>query len=184
MEICKWQQQDSNHNHLVCKWTLNYLAKWFILHRCTKNHNPMRYGSWDTEWETIFCHFGPFHALSPPSNQENQHFEKHLEMSSLYTRTKNHGHLMFSEIWSATAIINCHFAPFFPFTPRLILKVKIWKKCKEKPGYIILLHICTINYDHMMYGSWDMVRDGWRKRRTDTTNGRIEKVTKLIKFRL
>ena len=125
----------------------------------------------------ILCPFAP-------SNQENQHFEKHLEMSSLYTRTKNHGHLMFSEIWSATAIINCHFAPFFPFTPRLILKVKIWKKCKEKPGYIILLHICTINYDHMMYGSWDMVRDGWRKRRTDTTNGRIEKVTKLIKFRL
>ena len=22
-----------------------------ILHRCTKNHNHMMYGSWDTEWE-------------------------------------------------------------------------------------------------------------------------------------
>ena len=176
MEIFKWQQQDSNHNHLVCKWTLNYLAKWFILHRCTKNHNPMRYGSWDTEWETIFCHFGPFYALSPPSNQENQHFEKHLEMSSLYTRTKNHGHLMFSEIWSATAIINCHFAPFFPFTPRLVLKVKIWKKCKEKPGYIILLHLYhkLRSYDvwFLRYGARRMEEktyrhDEWTYRKSD-----------------
>ena len=42
------------------------------------------------------------------------------------------------------------------------------------PGDIIILHMCTKNYDQMMYGSWDMdaiVRDGqmdWRTdRRTD-----------------
>ena len=27
------------------------------------------------------------------------------------------------------------------------------------PGDIIILHMCTKNYDQMMYGSWDMVRD-------------------------
>ena len=37
------------------------------------------------------------------------------------------------------------------------------KKVKKKPGDIIILHTCTKNYDHMMYGSWNMVRD----RRTD-----------------
>ena len=29
-----------------------------------------------------------------------------------------------------------------------------------KPGDIIILHICTENYDHVMYSSWDMVRKG------------------------
>ena len=28
---------------------------------------------------------------------------------------------------------------------------------EKNPGYIILLHLCTINEDHMMYGSWDVV---------------------------
>ena len=26
---------------------------------------------------------------------------------------------------------------------------------------IIILHMCTKNYDHMMYGSWDMVHNRW-----------------------
>ena len=33
-----------------------------------QKHDHMMYGSWDTEWDRIFCHFGPFFALlSPPS---------------------------------------------------------------------------------------------------------------------
>ena len=34
-----------------------------ILHMCTKNHNHMMYGSWDTDKN--FCHFGPNFALLP-----------------------------------------------------------------------------------------------------------------------
>ena len=30
------------------------------------------------------------------------------------------------------------------------------KNKKKNPGHIILLHTCTINQDHVMYGSWDM----------------------------
>ena len=58
-----------------------------ILHMCTKNHNHMRYSSWDTKWDRIFCHFGSFLAFSTPSftsNRQNQNFKKwkkHLEMS-------------------------------------------------------------------------------------------------------
>ena len=33
-----------------------------ILHMCTKNHNHMRYGSWDMEWD---WHSGTFFALLP-----------------------------------------------------------------------------------------------------------------------
>ena len=66
-----------------------------------------------------------------------------------------------------TDIIFCHFRQFFAilsfccFVPLLTPKIKIWKKCKKTPGDIILLHMCSINQDHMhpwymMYGSWDM----------------------------
>ena len=30
---------------------------------------------------------------------------------------------------------------------------------KKKPGEFIILHICTVNDGHMMYGSWDMKHD-------------------------
>ena len=52
---------------------------------------------------------------------------------------------------------NCYFsfwAIFCPFTKRQNF---------ETPGDIIILQMCTKNYDQMMYGSGDMVRD----RRTD-----------------
>ena len=39
-------------------------------------------------------------------------------------------------------------------------------------GDIIILHMCTKNYDQIMHGSCDMVRDGRTDRRTDGwTNG-------------
>ena len=49
-------------------------------------------------------------------------------------------------------------AILYPFTPLLMPKIKIWKKCK-KIGYIIFLHMCAINEDHMMYGCWDIRQD-------------------------
>ena len=76
-----------------------------ILHMCTKNHNHMMYGSWDTEWD-----------------RQN-----------------------FLSFW----------AIFCPFSPLTTWKIKILK-LKKTPGDIIILHICTINDNHMMYGSWDM----------------------------
>ena len=57
---------------------------------------------------------------------------------------------------------NCYFsfwAIFCPFMPLTAQKIKILKKWKKTPGDIIILHMCTKNYDQMMYGSWDMVRD-------------------------
>ena len=31
---------------------------------------------------------------------------------------------------------------------------------KKMPGDIVILHMCTINDNHIMYGSWDMEPDG------------------------
>ena len=38
---------------------------------------------------------------------------------------------------------------------------------KKNPGDIIILHMCTYNYDQMMYSSQDMVLQRWKKRQTD-----------------
>ena len=58
-----------------------------ILHMCTKNHNHMRYSSWDTKWDRISYHFGSFSALLtrfPVTTQKTKilkKWKKHLEMS-------------------------------------------------------------------------------------------------------
>ena len=44
-------------------------------------------------------------------------------------------------------------AIFCPFTSLTTQKIKILKKMKETLGEIIILHMHTINYNHMMYGS-------------------------------
>ena len=58
-----------------------------LLHMCTKHHNHMRYSSWDTKWDRIFCHFEPLFVLltpapstssspfKPSNNPGNQNFE-------------------------------------------------------------------------------------------------------------
>ena len=69
---------------------------------------------------------------------------------------------MVPEIWSATDRILCHFGPFFTLLlppPLTTQKIKILKKWGKKSGDIIL-YMCTINNNHMMYGSWDMKCDG------------------------
>ena len=64
-----------------------------ILHMCTKNHNHMRYSSWDMEWDknflVILSHFLPFTPYPPNlpllTTQKTKilkKWKKHLEMSS------------------------------------------------------------------------------------------------------
>ena len=44
-------------------WRYHHFTQVYL---CTKNHNHMRYSSWDTEWDRIFSLFLPFFALLPP----------------------------------------------------------------------------------------------------------------------
>ena len=46
-------------------------------------------------------------------------------------------------------------AIFCPFSPLTTWKIKILK-LKKTPRDVIILHICTINGNYMIYGSWDM----------------------------
>ena len=51
-----------------------------------------------------------------------------------------------------------HFLPFY--SPNS-LKNQNFEKMKKTPWDIIILHMCTKNYDQMMHCSWYMVRDGY-----------------------
>ena len=50
------------------------------------------------------------------------------------------------------------FLPFYP--PNNPKNQNFEKKTKKFPEDIIILHRCTINDNHMMYGSWDIECDG------------------------
>ena len=107
----------------------------------------------------IFSHFGPFF---PPNNPKNHYFEKKgkkcLEILSFYTYmcTKNEDHdIRFPKYKLQLTGISVILGHFLPFQPLTTGKIKILK-LKKTPGNIIILHICTINDNHMIYGSRGM----------------------------
>ena len=70
-------------------------------------------------------------------------------------------------------IVIFHFGLFFAILPPNSPKNQNFKKMEKPPGEIIILHMCTKNYDQIMYSSW-CVTDGPMDRQTD---GQTEKVT-------
>ena len=70
---------------------------------------------------------------------------------------------MVPEIWSKTSRVFfflffsfCHLDYFLHFYPPNNLKNQNFEIMKKPPGASITLNMCTINENHMMYGSWDM----------------------------
>ena len=70
---------------------------------------------------------------TPKHTHTHTHTHTHMEISSFYTSKPK-------------IMIICYTVP------------EIWSVTD-----IVIFHMCTENYDHTMYGSWDMVHD-WRKR--------------------
>ena len=133
----------------------------------------MIYSSWDIERDrlklVILGHFLPFYS---PKNQKNHNFEKMKKIAGdiiiLLMRTKNHNHMMYgswdtewdTEFFAILEVCQREFSVildhFLPFDHPDDLKNQNLEKLKETPGGIIILHMCTINDNHMVYGSWDM----------------------------
>ena len=67
----------------------------------------------------------------------------------------------------ADVIVIFHFGLFFALLHPNSLKNQNFEKMRKTCGDIIILHMCTKNYDQMMYGSSDMVGDGWTDGQTD-----------------
>ena len=136
-----------------------------ILHIGTINDNHIMYGSWDMERDrqffVILDHFLNFY---PPWTQKIKIFKKwkkHLKILSFYKYAPYMTVIwcMDPGIWSATDIIFVIFNRFLPFYYPNNLQNQNFETMKKPPGDIIILHRCTINDNHMMYGSWDNEHD-------------------------
>ena len=123
----------------------------------------LRHKAWQTEFFVILGHFLPFNL---PNNLKNQNFEKMKkekmlkDIIILHLHTTNDDHMMygswdmernrksFLSFWTI-------FCPLPPNNP----ENQHFEKWKKIPVDIIILHMCTINENHMMYVSRDMERD-------------------------
>ena len=146
--------------HFLTFYLPKVLKKWkkttgdiIILLMCTINDNHIMYGSWDMKRNRHnFCHLGLFLAFSLPKNLENLNFEKMKKTPGdiiiLHKYIKDHDHMLYHSWDMALDRYNFYFsfwAIFYPFIPQQPKRSKLKKK--TTPGDIIILHICTKNYD-------------------------------------
>ena len=123
---------------------------------------PQIWSAMDRIFFVILDDFSPFYRHNNP---KNQNFEKMKKISGeiiiLHKCTINDNHMMHSS-WDMKRNGRnfLHFGPFLPFYPTNNPKSQNFQKLKKTLGDIINLHKCTINDNHMMYGSWDMKCDG------------------------
>ena len=130
------------------------------------NLHDMIYSSWDTAKQMEIGNFSSFFPLHPPKNPKTQHFEKwkNLLELSFYTCAPKITMIWFTvpEICSETDknfVILDHFLPFnhSPQWSQISKYWKKWKRCLEILSFYT--HMCTINEDHMIYGSWNITCD-------------------------
>ena len=132
-----------------------------ILHKCTKNHDHMLYYSWDMvrdrcnyfSFWAIFCPFTP----NSPTNENSKKMKKTPGILSFYTSEPKIMIMWYTvpEICCVRNVIIFSFwAIFLPFYPPNSSKNQNLTKLKKTPGDNIILHMCTKNYDEIMYGSW------------------------------
>ena len=107
-------------------------------------------------------------------------WEKLQEISSFYTWVPKIMSICYTvpEIQPVRDIIfifNFGLISALPPLPLPIQKIKIFKKWKKKTKAhrdIIILQMCTKNYNHRMYSSWDMVCNWQTNRQTDRQTDR------------
>ena len=121
------------------------------------------------EGSKLFFILGYFLHFYPLNNWKNQNLKRMKKNSWRYL----HFTQMDQKSWSyamlflrcvADVMVSFHFGSFFyrfypPPLPPNSQKNQNLKKMKKNLGYIIILWMCTKNYDQIMNGSWDMVWD-------------------------
>ena len=122
----------------------------------------LRYKVQQTEFFVILEHFLPFY---PPNNLKIKIWKNEKPTSRHYHFTHVHHKFQSHDAWflrygawrTELFVILGHFLHFYPSNNP---KNHNFKKLRKTPGDNIVLQMCTINDNHMMYGSWDMKRDG------------------------
>ena len=124
----------------------------------------MMYRFWDTEWDrqkmlslwAIFCPFTcPLMILNINIFKKMKKMPGDIILSYIHVYHKWRSY----DIWFLKYKVQQKFLSFWaiycPFSPLTTWKIKILT-LKKTPGDIIILHICTITDNHVMYGPWDM----------------------------
>ena len=127
----------------------------------------MMYASWDMEHDryiflAFWAIFRPFiQLLTLKIKFWKKCKKKHGDIIFLQKCTINEDHMMYVSWdirYEGQRFVS--FGDIFCFlTPLTTRKIEILIKWK-KPGDMIILHLCATNGDDMVYGSWDMERDG------------------------
>ena len=141
--------------HVYHKWI------WFLI-----------YGAWRTDYFVTVGYFLPFYQLKPEKWKfgKMKKKQKPLEISSFYTNVSKALIICYTvpKIRCVTDIILIFYLGlFFALLPPKNSKHQNFRKMKKLPRDIIILHMFTTNNDDMIYGSWNMMRDGQTDRRTD-----------------
>ena len=109
--------------------------------------------------------FWTIFALLPSKNLQKQNFENTKkitgDITSLHKCTKNHNHIMYGswDVERSRQNFLWFWIFFCPSNPLTTLKIKMFKTLIKTSGDVIILQMCMINDNHMMYGSWDMEHD-------------------------
>ena len=119
----------------------------------------LRYRVRQTKKIFILGNFLSFY-LPPPMIPKIKILKKMNKMPGVIVLLNIHVYHMIYGSWNITSDrqkFSTFWAIFLPFQPLTTRKIKILT-LKKTPGGIIILHICTINGNHMMYSFWDVER--------------------------
>ena len=126
-------------------WRYHHLTHAYLI---SESHDVqfLRYGVRQAEF---FCHFGPFFCPFSPLTTWKIKILKLKKTWRYYHFTHLHHKWQSYDVWFLM-----YGSP--PYGPR---KWKFWWNEKKTPEDIIL-QMCTLNVNHMMYRSWDMKCNG------------------------
>ena len=118
--------------------------------------------------DITFCHFRLFFCPFTPLTAWKSKFWKTEKLVWRYYHFTQVQHKWQShDVWlmrcwvqqTELFVILDYFLHFYHFNPNNP-KNQNFEKIKKPPGDTITLHMCTINDNPMMYGSWDMGHNG------------------------
>ena len=118
-------------------------------------HKWRSYEIWSA-MDRIFCHLRLFFAVLPWQPTKSEFWKNEINGRG------HHFTHAYHKWWSYNVLffrgsdrMFCHFGPFFTILPPNNPENHNFEKMKKTED-VIILHMSTINYYHMMYGSWDM----------------------------
>ena len=112
--------------------------------------------------DKIFVILGHFLPIYPQKSKFEKMKKTLTDIIILHMCTIHDSHMMYS-FWDMERDrqnFSSFWTIFCTFIPLTTQKNQNFEKMKTPPGDIITLHMCNINENRMMYGSWDMKRDG------------------------